>query len=183
MTSFLKSTAPRALFLVAALGLTACTNPGRFGAGGAGGTAGGAGFGADGINSGVLPGSANDPKSVAYFNQTIGDRIFFAVDQSTLSDTARQTLSQQATWLIDNPAYAAIIEGHADEQGTREYNTALSARRAAAVQDYLISQGVTPSRLKTIPYGKERPIAICSDESCYGQNRRAVTVVAAGAGV
>lgn len=167
-------TLTRASFLVAAIGLTACTNPGRFGAGGAG---------SDAMNAGVVPGSASDPTSVAYFNQTIGDRVLFAVDQSTLSDTGRTTLQQQAAWLLDNPEYTAIIEGHADEQGTREYNLALGSRRAAAVQQYLISQGVTPARLKTVTYGKERPLAICSDESCYAQNRRAVTVLAAGAGV
>ncbi|PTQ75789.1 peptidoglycan-associated lipoprotein Pal [Celeribacter persicus] len=175
MSQFLTSKASRALLLVAALGLSACTNPGRFGnnANGAGGA---------GAN-GMIPGSASDPTSIAYFNQTVGDRVLFAVDQSTLSDEARTILAGQSRWLLDNPAYTAIIEGHADEQGTREYNFALSARRAASVQDYLISQGVNPSRLKTIPYGKERPLAICSDESCYSQNRRAVTVLAAGAGM
>lgn len=175
MTKFMKKPVARAIFLVTALGLSACTNPGRFG--------GGAGAGNTDLSGGIVPGSANDPKSPAYFNQTIGDRIFFLVDQSTLTDQARIVLAKQATWLIENPGYTGIIEGHADEQGTREYNFALSSRRAAAVQDYLISQGVNASRLKTIPYGKERPIAICSEESCYSQNRRAVTVIAAGAGI
>ncbi|SFJ71840.1 peptidoglycan-associated lipoprotein Pal [Celeribacter neptunius] len=174
MSKFITSSASRALLLVAALGLSACTNPGRFGAG--------AGAGATGADA-MVAGSASDPTSVAYFNQTVGDRVLFAVDQSTLSDEARTILAGQASWLLDNSAYTAIIEGHADEQGTRDYNFALSARRAASVQEYLISQGVNPSRLKTIPYGKERPIAICSDESCYSQNRRAVTVLAAGAGM
>nr|WP_319247364.1 OmpA family protein [uncultured Celeribacter sp.] len=177
MSTFLTSSASRALLLVAALGLAACTNPGRFGAG-----ANGAGSGAYGANGG-MGGAASDPSTVAYFNQTIGDRVLFAVDQSTLSDEARLILAGQARWLMDNPAYTAIIEGHADEQGTRDYNFALSARRAAAVQEFLISQGINPARLKTIPYGKERPLAICSDESCYSQNRRAVTVLAAGAGI
>ncbi|WP_252735491.1 MULTISPECIES: peptidoglycan-associated lipoprotein Pal [Celeribacter] len=176
MSNILISRTSRAVLLIAALGLSACTNPDRFGAGGG---ANGAGMGANG----ALAGSASDPTSVAYFNQTVGDRVLFAVDQSTLSDEARVVLAGQAKWLNDNPAYTAIIEGHADEQGTRDYNFALSARRAASVQEYLISQGVNPSRLKTIPYGKERPLAICSDESCYSQNRRAVTVLAAGAGM
>ncbi|WP_413864290.1 OmpA family protein, partial [Albidovulum sp.] len=79
--------------------------------------------------------------------------------------------------------YTAIIEGHADEQGTREYNIALGDRRANAVKAYLISQGVGGNRLQTVSYGKERPLAVCSDEACYTQNRRAVTVVGAGAGV
>ncbi|MBU2865593.1 peptidoglycan-associated lipoprotein Pal [Pacificibacter marinus] len=165
-----------AFVLMSALALTACTNPDRFGAGGAG-------AGAAGANGGIIAGSINDPTSTAYFNQTIGDRVLFLVDQSTLTDSARGQLTQQAQWLLANPGYTAIIEGHADEQGTRDYNLALGSRRAAAVQDFLISQGVNPSRLKPITYGKERPIAVCSDESCYAQNRRAVTVLAAGAGV
>jgi peptidoglycan-associated lipoprotein len=91
-------------------------------------------------------------------------------------------LSGQAAWLQANPDYAVIIEGHADEQGTREYNLALGARRAAAAQNFLISQGVPASRMRTISYGKERPIEICSDEACYSKNRRAVTVLSMGAG-
>lgn len=157
--------------LMAALG--ACTNADRFGAGGAGGA--GAG--------GALGGSVSDPTSPAYFNEAIGDRVLFAVDQSTLSPVATATLDGQARWLMTNTDYSALIEGHADEQGTREYNIALGARRAEAVQTYLISRGVAPNRLRTISYGKERPIEICSDETCYAQNRRAVTVITAGAGV
>ena len=154
---------------MAALG--ACTNADRFGAGGAGGA------------DGALSGSVSDPTSPAYFNQTVGDRVLFEVDQSTLSPEAISVLDGQAQWLMTNTAYSALIEGHADEQGTREYNIALGARRAEAVQTYLVSRGVSPSRLRTISYGKERPIEICSDESCYRQNRRAVTVITAGAGV
>lgn len=173
-----KTRSMTALVLVSALALSACTNPDRFGgAGGAGGA------GGPGANGGIVAGSINDPTSVAYFNQTIGDRVLFVVDQSTLTDNARGLLAQQAQWLLANPDYTAIVEGHADEQGTREYNLALGSRRAAAVQDYLISQGVNPSRLKPITYGKERPVEVCSNEGCYAQNRRAVTVLAAGAGV
>ncbi|MGC8201836.1 peptidoglycan-associated lipoprotein Pal [Aliiroseovarius sp. PTFE2010] len=164
----------KAALLVALMAATACTNPGRFNGDG---TMAGAGAGGQ---DAVVPGSADDPTSVAYFNQTVGDRVLFAVDQSTLSDEARTTLAAQAQWLIDNRDYVAIIEGHADEQGTREYNLALGARRAAAVQEYLISQGITPTRLKTLTYGKERPLEICSAEACYAKNRRAVTVLAAG---
>lgn len=162
------------LILIAALGLAACKNPNRFGAGadGAGGLGAGAGFG-----------NASDPSSAAFFNQSIGDRVLFAVDQSTLSDAGRQILVGQAGWLNANPSYAVIIEGHADEQGTREYNLSLGARRAAAVQDFLVSQGVAPARLRTITYGKERPLEVCSDEACYAQNRRAVTVLQLGGGV
>lgn len=161
----------KALLIIAALGLSACANPDRFG-----------GAGAGGIDAGGL-GSPDDPRSVAYFNQTIGDRVLFAVDQSTLTLEAQQTLSQQAAWLNQNTDYSALIEGHADEQGTREYNLALGERRANAVREFLISQGVVGGRLRTISYGKERPIEICSEESCYAQNRRAVTVLTAGAGV
>lgn len=170
---------PKALLIVAVLALAACNNPNRYGAGGAGG-AGGTG-GAGGISSGSL-GDPSNPKSPAYFQQTVGDRVFFLVDQSTLSDAARQTLTSQAQWLNANPEYAVIIEGHADEQGTREYNLALGARRASGVQDFLISQGVAPSRMRTVSYGKERPVEVCSAESCFAKNRRAVTVLSAGSG-
>ena len=78
--------------------------------------------------------------------------------------------------------YGVILEGHADEQGTREYNLALGARRAAAAQDFLVAQGVSPARIRTVSYGKERPVAVCSTEECYQQNRRAVTVLTLGAG-
>jgi peptidoglycan-associated lipoprotein len=164
--------------LAAALALSACSNAGRFGAGAGGGAGGaggpgGAGFGADG---------PSDPSSVAYFQSTVGDRVLFAVDQSTLGPEAQTVLAGQARWLTTNTAFTAIIEGHADEQGTREYNLALGARRANAVQEYLISQGVAGSRLRTVTFGKERPLAICSEESCYAQNRRAVTVLQAGGG-
>ncbi|MFN3606610.1 MAG: peptidoglycan-associated lipoprotein Pal [Cypionkella sp.] len=161
------------LIVVAALGLAACKNPDRFGAGGAGAGLGGAG----GI------GDASDPRSAAYFNQSVGDRVLFLVDQSTVSEAGRQILIGQAGWLNANPNYAVIIEGHADEQGTREYNLSLGAKRAAAVQAFLVSQGVSPARLRTISYGKERPLEICSDEACYTQNRRAVTVLQLGGGV
>ncbi|WP_238368728.1 peptidoglycan-associated lipoprotein Pal [Mesobacterium pallidum] len=168
----------RAVFLTAALGLAACSQNGRFGAGNdvdlnAGG-ANGAG------TAGAGAGTASDPRSPAYFQQAIGDRVLFAVDQSSLSASAQATLDGQAQWLMTNSDYTAIIEGHADEQGTREYNLALGARRANAVHEYLVSRGVAANRLKFVSYGKERPIEICSDEACYSKNRRAVTVIAAG---
>jgi len=160
----------RALILAAALALGACAQggfgPGGSGAGGAAGMAGG----------------VSDPASPAYFNTVIGDRVLFEVDQSTLTASAESILRQQAQWLRSNPEFDALIEGHADEQGTREYNLALGARRAASVQAFLLSEGIPASRLRTISYGKERPIEICSDETCYSQNRRAVTVVTAGPG-
>ena len=159
----------KSTLMVAMLGLAACSQAGLGGNGASG-------------QYGAGAGGNYDPASPEYFNQTIGDRVFFAVDQSNLSAEAIATLDQQANWLLSNPNYTAIIEGHADEQGTREYNIALGARRAASAQEYLISRGVAPNRLSTISYGKERPIEICSNEACYSRNRRAVTVIAAGAG-
>ena len=162
------------LMIVAALSLAACTDAGRFGKNDPA-----AGSGA-GTGSGVIEGSASDPKSPLYFQQSIGDRVLFAVDQHNLSPEAKQVLDGQASWLTTNNDYSAVIEGHADEQGTREYNLALGARRANAVREYLMSRGLPSSRLQTVSYGKERPIEVCSDESCYSQNRRAVTVLRAG---
>ncbi len=150
--------------LVGALALAACDKDKNFGTDPAG-------------TGGVVPGSASDPATPAYFAQTVGDRVHFAVDQSTLSQNAQDVLMKQAAWLMENSTFSAIIEGHADEQGTRDYNIALGARRASAVQSYLIERGVAANRLRTVSYGKERPLAICSDESCYAQNRRAVTVL------
>jgi peptidoglycan-associated lipoprotein len=177
---------PKVLLIVAALGLAACNNPNRYGAGGgpdgAGGAGGaGSGLGGDGVATSGL-GDPSNPASVAYFNQTVGGRVLFVVDQSTLTDEARAVLNGQAGWLKANPDYAIIVEGHADEQGTREYNIALGARRADSVRNYLIAQGIAGNRMQTVSYGKERPIATCSDEACYSQNRRAVTVLSLGAG-
>ncbi len=166
-------TLTKCLLAVAALSVAACTNPDRFGPGGGAGTGAGGG-------GGYEAGSASDPRSPAYFQQTVGDRVLFAVDQSTINEGALATLNGQAQWLLDNTEYSAIIEGHADEQGTGAYNLALGARRANAVQEFLVSRGVSPARLRTVSYGKERPLEICSDESCYAKNRRAVTVVTAG---
>ena len=175
----------KVLLIVSALAVSACRNPDRFGGAGgdlgANGANGANGVGANGVNTSGL-GNPSNPASVAYFNQTVGDRVLFVVDQSTLTDAARTTLNGQAQWLKANPDYAVIVEGHADEQGPREYNIALGARRADAVKNYLISQGVAGSHMQTVSYGKERPIAICSDESCYAQNRRAVTVLSMGSG-
>jgi peptidoglycan-associated lipoprotein len=175
------SLSTKALLVLAVLTLAACQNPDRYGAG-TGGADGAGGSGSGGFIDTTGLGDPSDPRSIAYFNQTVGDRVLFAVDQSTLSPEARTVLTGQANWLNQNPGYAAIIEGHADEQGTREYNLALGARRAAAVQQFLVSQGVAANRLRTISYGKERPIEVCSEEACYSRNRRAVTVLSIGAG-
>ncbi len=120
---------------------------------------------------------AAGPGSVQEFNQTVGDRVFFDTDQTDLSAAAQATLDKQAAWLNQYNRYSFTIEGHADERGTREYNFALGARRAQAVHDYLVAKGVSAARMKTISYGKERPVAVCDDISCWSQNRRAVTVL------
>ncbi len=164
----------KAVLLTSVLAIAACTNPDRFGDDDA------TLSGSANAGSSVIPGSANDPASPLYFQQTVGDRVLFAVDQSTLGASAKAVLDGQAGWLATNSDYLAVIEGHADEQGTREYNLALGARRANAVQEYLISKGVPSSRLKVVSYGKERPIEICSAEACYAKNRRAVTIISSG---
>ena len=120
---------------------------------------------------------AAGPGSVQEFNQTVGDRVFFTTDHTDLSQTAQATLDKQAAWLNQYNKYSFTIEGHADERGTREYNFALGSRRAQAVHDYLAAKGVSASRMRTISYGKERPVAVCDDISCWSQNRRAVTVL------
>ena len=165
--------ANKLMMACAALALAACTN-----ATGWGNSDGANGTGTSG-SSGVA-GSVDDPTSIAYFQQAIGDRVLFAVDESTINPQAQTILQGQAEWLLTNTDYVATIEGHADEQGTREYNLALSARRANAAREYLISRGVAGNRLTTVSYGNERPIEICSNEACYAKNRRAVTVLAGG---
>lgn len=160
----------KALMLTSVVALAACSNTG---------------FGGDdvylsGDPAGLGDGSVNDPRSPLYFQQTVGDRVLFAVDQSSISSEAAGILDLQADWLLQNMDYTAVIEGHADEQGTREYNLALGARRANAVQEYLVQRGIASNRLKVVSFGKERPIGICSDESCYSQNRRSVTVLSTG---
>ena len=117
------------------------------------------------------------PGGVQEFTVTVRDRVFFETDSSELSAASRATLDRQAQWLLLYPQYTVMIQGHADERGTREYNIALGGRRAAAVQAYLASRGVLLSRISTISYGKERPVAVCNDISCWSQNRRAVTAI------
>jgi peptidoglycan-associated lipoprotein len=122
----------------------------------------------------ATPGSPQD------FTVNVGDRIFFDTDSSSIRADAQQTLSKQAQWLNQYPNYRVTVEGHADERGTREYNLALGARRAEATRDYLASQGVQGNRMRTISYGKEKPVAVCDDISCWSQNRRAVTALNGG---
>ena len=109
--------------------------------------------------------------------------MFFESDSTDLTPTAVSTLDKQAAWLSRYPRYTFLVEGHADERGTREYNFSLGARRSQVVRDYLSSRGIAGSRIRTVSYGKERPVAICNDISCWSQNRRAVTVLDGGAGM
>jgi peptidoglycan-associated lipoprotein len=125
---------------------------------------------------GATPGTGQD------FVVNVGDRIFFETDSSDFTPTAVATLNKQVAWLAQYPRFSFTVEGHADERGTREYNIALGARRASAVREFFVTHGVAANRMKTISYGKERPVAVCNDISCWSQNRRAV-IVLNGAGV
>ena len=124
-----------------------------------------------GMAGSAAPGSQQD------FVVNVGDRVFFETDSTELTPQARSTLDKQVQWLQLYNRYSFTVEGHADERGTREYNIALGARRAQTVHDYLAARGVDANRMRTISYGKERPVAVCNDISCWSQNRRAVTVL------
>jgi peptidoglycan-associated lipoprotein len=127
------------------------------------------------VTSSILPGSAQD------FKVNVGDTVHFALNQYNIEDNDKSTLMKQAAWLERYPTVRLTIEGHCDERGTREYNLALGARRANAVKEFLVAQGVAGDRLETISYGKERPICTESNEECWAQNRRGVSVISAGA--
>lgn len=134
----------------------------------------------NGANSAYGSGPAT-PGSVAEFQSaSVGDRVWFDLNSSDINATGQATLNKQAQWLKQYSQYRATIEGHADERGTEEYNFGLGARRAQSVQSYLIAHGISASRMKTISYGKTRPVVQCNegDDSCQSQNRRAVTVLA-----
>ncbi|OXT02615.1 peptidoglycan-associated lipoprotein [Notoacmeibacter marinus] len=154
---------PAMIALVGALALTGCASkknvpnsPADLGLNGAGS---------------AQPGTSQD------FTVNVGDRIFFDTNSSVIRADAQQTLAKQAQWLGQYPNYSITVEGHADERGTREFNIGLGARRAAAARDFLVSRGVSSNRIGTVSYGKERPVAVCDDISCWSQNRRAVTVL------
>jgi peptidoglycan-associated lipoprotein len=127
------------------------------------------------VTSRIIPGSAED------FRVNVGDTVHFAFDQYNVEDNDRQVLSRQAAWLAKYPSVRVTVEGHCDERGTREYNLALGARRANAVKEFLVSQGVSTARVETVSYGKERPICTQSDDACWAQNRRGVTTITGGA--
>ncbi len=122
----------------------------------------------------ITPGSMRD------FQVNVGDRVFFDFDSSTLREDGKATLQKQAAWLARYPSVRLSIEGHCDERGTREYNLALGARRASMAREYLASLGVAASRMETISYGKEKPTCVESNEACWAQNRRAVSVISGG---
>jgi peptidoglycan-associated lipoprotein len=122
-----------------------------------------------------------EPGTPRDFAVNVGDIVHFQVDSSALTPEAQGILGRQAGWLNQYPQYTITVEGHADERGTREYNIALGARRAMAVKTYLAGRGVSAARMRTISYGKERPVAVCDDISCWSQNRRAQTILNSGA--
>lgn len=122
--------------------------------------------------------SGPEPGTQEHFVLNVGDRVFFDFDKYDLKSEAQETLRLQAAYLNRFPSKTVVIEGHADERGTREYNLGLGERRANSAKEYLISLGIDPSRIETISYGKERPVALGSNESAWAQNRRAVTVIA-----
>ena len=133
---------------------------------------------AGGAGAGNFP-----PGSKQEFNGRIGDTVRFEVDSSELTAEGRSILNAQAIWLRQYASYPITVEGHADERGTREYNIALGGRRAETTKNFLIAQGINPGRIRTISYGKERPVAVCDDISCWSQNRRTVTVLDGGGAV
>lgn len=139
------------------------------------GPMGGGGTGTGPSGPGYLPGSQGD-----FLANTMGDRIFFATNRSDVDDEDRAILQSQAKWMQTYPLVRVVIEGHCDERGTRDYNLALGARRANAAKNYLASLGISPSRIDTISYGKERPDALGSDEESWARNRRSVTITIKG---
>lgn len=160
-----------ALCAVLALGIAGCASKNQNNLPGANGQ------GMAGANGGIA-----SPGTVQDFNINVGDTVYFETDSSAITPIAAQTLDKQAQWLMRYPNYGIRVQGYADERGTREYNLALGARRAAATKNYLASRGVPASRMSTISYGKERPVATCDNISCWSQNRRTVTVLQGGAG-
>src|SRR6201999_3345070 len=130
--------------------------------------------GRNGTGVGNLGPGGGAPGSQQEFLVTVGDRVFFDTDSSDLTPTATATLDKQAVWLNHYSNYKILIEGHADERGTREYNIALGARRASVVVNYLVRKGVKAGRITSKSFDKERPVTICADISSWSQNRRAV---------
>lgn len=170
--------------LAASLLAAACsTTPENTGdASGAGG-AGSSSSTGSGASADASAGSAGEsgPSYIAGSQEALvaeaGDRVFFGFDKADLTAEARETLRRQAAWMRVNPSVVVIVEGHADERGTRDYNLALGERRASAVRDYLVALGVDANRIRTISYGKERPAVLGSNDAAWTANRRSVTMV------
>jgi peptidoglycan-associated lipoprotein len=166
----IKAASRAALFAIAALLAAACANK----------DANGPDSLTAGLNGGkggpVTPGTQRD------FSVNVGDIVYFSSDSTDLTPESQATLQKQSKWLAQYAQFTVTIEGHADERGTREYNIALGARRATAVRNFLAQNGVQAARLRTVSYGKERPVAVCNDISCWSQNRRAQTVLNSRAG-
>ena len=133
-------------------------------------------FGADG---GLFSGADCESRLARDFVENTTDTVFFAFDSSSLSAEAQAALDTQVAWLKNHEDVNVIVQGHCDDRGTREYNLALGERRANAVKQYLVSQGIEESRISTISYGKERPAVLGNNEAAWAQNRRAITVVSA----
>ena len=157
----IKAAAPLALSLLLALGACANKTADASAANGSGSS----------LSQGAAPGSQDD------LANNVGDKVFYATDSSSLSSDARATLDRQAAWLGRYPQVQVQMGGNCDERGTTEYNLALGQRRANAARDYLVARGVSSARVTSISYGKERPLAVGSDESAYSQNRNATTSV------
>ncbi len=157
--------------LSVALILGACSSKKKGGAYGLNGSANGGDPNAVGYKGPVTPGTQRD------FTVNIGDKVFFKTDSASLTPDAQETLRGQAKWLNQYPNHTITVEGHSDERGTREYNLGLAAKRAQTVKGFLARQGVNSARLRTLSYGKERPVATCNDISCWSQNRRGVTLL------
>jgi len=121
------------------------------------------------------------PGSVEDFRVSVGDRVFFGYDRFDLTPEARSVLERQAAWLRQYPNVRVLVAGNCDERGTREYNLALGARRAAAARDYLVSLGIDGGRIETVSYGKERPLDPRSNEEAWSVNRNAHTQIVSGA--
>jgi peptidoglycan-associated lipoprotein len=170
---------PRKSFLipaVLALALAACSDSAQ-------NTGGATGGGTGGQLGGQMPPGAGGGRQLSGIDalraqfQAVGDRVLFATDSSSLDTEAKNILRKQVAWLNANPTVRILVEGHADERGTREYNLALGDRRATAVRVFLTDNGVAATRLRTISYGKERPVEPSSTDAAWSQNRRGVSVI------
>ena len=184
MTKTSLKTTALVLALVAVTASAACTRrqtPDPVGPGGPGGPGAPTDPGGPSYPTGPVDGGPIAPGTVRDFTINVGDRVYFDFDSYSIRSDASRILASQAAWLARYPQVMVRIEGNADERGTREYNLALGARRAEAVRAFLIANGVSASRIDTISYGKERPIAFGSNEEAWAQNRNAHTAITGGA--